>query len=56
MFLFDFFALPHSIRCGKNKYKTFKVNKTVFNEPAKEKKQNKTQKSVFFSQALAVLY
>lgn len=48
MFLFDFSALPHSIPCGGNKYKTFKVNKTLFNEPAKAKEnQNKIEVCFF---------
>lgn len=52
---FYFSALPYSVPCGGNKHKTFKVNKNGFNEPAKAR-ENKTQKSVFFSRASPVLH
>lgn len=47
MFLFDFPALLHSILCDGNKYKTFKVNKTLFNEAAKGRGKTKLNRSLF---------
>lgn len=41
----DFSALPHSIPCVGNKYKTFKVNKTLL---MNQQKQEKTKTEVCF--------